>query len=654
MSAPVTQTMVVALQDRKVSVASSNILKMQNDQMRRFFELSADLFCIASFDGYFKVLNRAWEETLGFSREDLLEKPWHDFVPPDDLDSTIAEVERITTCGRHVSFENRFRCKNGSYKWLLWNAIAMPDQSLIYASARDITEGKQAEAARQHAQHELETSVQERAVESARNNAILLAEFTHCRRIEKSLGEAQEKYRSIFENAVEGIFQSTPEGVYISVNPALARIKGYDSPAELMRAIGDIGQQSYVDSNRRAELKSLMERNGVVNAFEYEVYRKDGKKIWLSMNARAVRNSDGAVAYYEGTVEDITERKQLEDQLRLAQKMEAVGRLAGGIAHDFNNLLGVMMGHGELLLERLEETSPLRKHAEQINGASASAASLVGQLLAFSRKQVLEPVVLDLNSVVKNVANMLERVIGENITLTSALDSELGRIKADRGQMEQIIINLVVNARDAMPSGGIIRIETANIRAEEGRSFPRSGESSDSLVGLTVTDTGIGMDQETQSHIFEPFFTTKVRGTGTGLGLATVYGVVKQAGGSIRVQSEPGHGATFKIVFPRVDEVEQRVGQETNSEPSYERSETILLVEDDTALRELVLAYLTKRGYTVLEAANGPQAHSVAKRFRGPIHLLLSDVVMPGVSGPRMADELTSLHPNMKELYMIP
>lgn len=415
--------------------------------------------------------------------------------------------------------------------------------------------------------------------------------------------------------------------------------------------MGDIGRQSYVDPSRRAEFKSLLERCGVVNAFEYEVYRKDGKRVWLSMNARAVRNSDGSVAYYEGTVEDISERKRLEDQLRLGHKMEAIGQLAGGIAHDFNNLLGVIMGHDELLLEKLEETNPLRVHVERIHRAGQSGAELVGQLLAFSRKQALQPVVLDLNSVVANVTNMLGSVIGENITITTALDPELGRVKADRGQIEQILVNLAVNARDAMPGGGVLRIETASIFAPD-QSCPEVSETAGPLVALTVTDTGVGMDRETQSHIFEPFFTTKVRGKGTGLGLATVYGVVKQSGGFISVCSEPGQGTTFKIFLPRVSGLDRMHREVKSSEPSADGSETILLVEDDSALREVVLTFLTNHGYTVLEAANGLQAQSVARRFRNPIHLLLSDVVMPGVNGPQMVEQLTSPHPEMKVLYM--
>ena len=326
------------------------------------------------------------------------------------------------------------------------------------------------------------------------------------------------------------------------------------------------------------------------------MFRKDGKRVWLSTNARAVRDSHGSVIYYEGTVEDITQRKRLEEQLRLVHKMEAVGQLAGGIAHDFNNLLGVILGHGELLLEKLDETSPLRNHAEQINRASTSGSALIAQLLAFSRQQVLQPVVLDLNTAVRNVTKMLGSVIGENIAITTSLDPELGPIKADAGQMEQVLVNLLVNARDAMPDGGMLRIETANVREQDSSSSCDS-EPAAPLASLTVSDTGTGMDSETRSHIFEPFFTTKVRGKGTGLGLATVYGVVKQSGGSICVCSEPDHGTTFTLFFPRASNANPAIQQVASVGNASQGSETILLVEDDTALREIVLTFLTNRGY---------------------------------------------------------
>ncbi len=627
--------------------------EVRADQMSRFFELSIDLFCIAGFDGYFKVLNRAWEDTLGYSRDELLGKAWLDFIHPDDREASLAESKKLAHGGRVISFENRYRCKDGSYKWFLWNSTAMPEQGVIYATARDITDRRNAEQALQQAHNELEARVQERTAELAKSNDILLAEVHHCREVEKSLWEAEEKYRSIFENAIEGIFQSTPDGTYINVNPALARMKGYESADELIAGVDDIGQQSYVDPNRRLEFKSLMEQHGMVTAFEYEIFRKDGKKVWLSMNARAVRSSSGQVLYYEGTVSEITARKQLEDQLRLAQKMEAVGQLAGGIAHDFNNLLGVIIGHAELLLENLGSDSPFRHRVEQINRASQSAAALVGQLLAFSRQQPVEPKLIDLNPVVADTTKMLGSVMGSKIALNNLLDPALWRIKADPNQIERVIVNLVMNARDAMPSGGQLTIETCNVSREDSRFLPYAQVSPGPYVMLAVTDTGIGMDAVTQSHIFEPFFTTKGRGKGLGLGLSTVYGSVKGSGGSITVRSEPGKGTTFRILLPAVSECEQENhALSAGSAQSVDGTETVLLVEDDSLLRELILGFLTRSGYTVLEAANAQQALSVARRFHHPIHLLLSDVVMPGLSGPKMAEELTSLHTGMKVLYM--
>jgi len=332
--------------------------------------------------------------------------------------------------------------------------------------------------------------------------------------------------------------------------------------------------------------------------------------------------------------------------------MEAVGRLSGGVAHDFNNLLMVIMGYADVLVDRLGENDVLRRKAEEIKKAGQRAASLTRQLLAFSRQQVLQPTVVNLNSVVTDVKKMLGRLIGEDIELVTVLSPDLGQIKADQGQIEQVIVNLAVNARDAMPRGGKLTAETANIEVDDAYAREQGNVSPGSFIMLTVTDTGVGMDAETQSHIFEPFFTTKERGKGTGLGLATVYGVVKQSGGFIWVYSEPGHGTRFKILLPRVEEPAHAVTQNASSEASYGGSETILLAEDEESLRQLLMNILSEYGYTVLEAANGPQALGIARQYQGQIHLLVTDVVMPGMSGPQLATELGPVRPNIKVLYM--
>jgi nitrogen-specific signal transduction histidine kinase/ActR/RegA family two-component response regulator len=351
-------------------------------------------------------------------------------------------------------------------------------------------------------------------------------------------------------------------------------------------------------------------------------------------------------------VVDITERKKLEQQLRQAQKVEAIGQLAGGIAHDFNNLVGIIIGYSEIFEERLGLDDPLRPKAEQIKKAGRRAASLTRQLLAFSRQQALEPRVLDLNAVIADTLKMLRRLIDENVELVAVPEPALGRVSADQGQIEQIIMNLTVNARDAMPRGGKLTISTGNAEMDDAFVRLHPGAIPGSYVVLSVSDTGCGMDLETQTHIFEPFFTTKGEGKGTGLGLATVYGVVKQSGGYISVKSEPGIGSTFRIYLPRIQEPVASAAPVDGGEKKAHGCETVLLVEDAHVLRELARELLEAGGYTVLEAANGADAISLAEKHPGPIHLLLSDVVMPGMNGPELAGKIIGARPDTKVLYM--
>jgi len=349
---------------------------------------------------------------------------------------------------------------------------------------------------------------------------------------------------------------------------------------------------------------------------------------------------------------DITERKTLEKQMRQTQKMEAVGQLTGGIAHDFNNLLGVIIGYSEILEERLPAGDPLHKECLQIKKAGQSAASLTRQLLAFSRQQVLESKILDLNSIVRNVEKMLRRLIGEHIDLRTNLDPALGCVKADQGQIEQVIINLAVNARDAMGQGGKLVIETANVVLDEDYARRHQPQQPGPYILLSVADTGAGMDAETQSHIFEPFFTTKEVGQGTGLGLSTVYGVVRQSGGHIWVYSEPGQGTTFKIYLPRAGQMAGLQQPLPAPADALRGTETVLLVEDEEALRGLARSLLEASGYTVLEAGLPEAAFEIAKQHSGPIHLMLSDMVMPGMNGRSLAAKLAAVRPEMKVVFM--
>lgn len=761
-------------------------------------------------------------------------------------------------------------------------------------------------------------------------------DITERREAQRAQQQAEEKLSQLFENAVEGIFRASVEGQLLSVNPALARMCGYSSPEEMILRIQDMSQDLYADPQARVEFKRRMMEHGSVESFEYQLRRKDGARIWVSENARAVRISNGEIVAYEGSMEDITERKrselerqvtfeiihavnvtdnlddllylvyqalrkvlyaencfvalyepasgmfhfpffidqfdeapppqqvgrsctayvyrtgramlipqqvfdalaeqgevelvgtpspswlgaplrtpaatigvlvvqhyenetayterdleflvsvggqialaierkraeekiresearlrvlveqlpavlwtvgkdlrftsalgaglarlglkpnqivgvslmdyfetndqtflpiaahrratkgeavtfhvewkggsytchveplrtaegelqgaicmalditdrkQLEEQLRQAQKMEAVGRLAGGIAHDFNNLLMVIQGYADLMTERLAEGDPLRRNAEQIQTASQRATSLTRQLLAFSRKQMLAPKVLNVQSVVVDMEKILRRLIGEDIQLETSSVPDLGLIKADRSQIEQVIMNLAVNARDAMPEGGRLTIETANVELDKAAAHPPAVLSPGKYVMLAVTDNGCGMDAETQAHIFEPFFTTKEKGKGTGLGLATVYGIVKQSGGYVWVYTEPGRGTSFKVYLPRIEDEQTARGRDGKSDAQElpRGSETVLLVEDEKGVRELAREYLELTGYTVIAAEDGHTALELAAMHVGPIQLLMTDVVMPGISGRELAGRVKTIRPEIKVLFM--
>jgi nitrogen-specific signal transduction histidine kinase/CheY-like chemotaxis protein len=356
---------------------------------------------------------------------------------------------------------------------------------------------------------------------------------------------------------------------------------------------------------------------------------------------------------------DITEQKlaeermeSLQEQLRQSQKMEAIGRLAGGIAHDFNNLLTIIKGYSQLSLIELKEDSVIKRNIAHIHTATDRAADLVRQLLAFSRRQILEMKVLDLNTILINLHNMLHRLIGEDIELVTLLAEDLGRVKTDLGWIEQAIMNLVVNARDAMPSGGKLTIETGNVELDEAYVGGRVGVNPGRYVMLSVSDTGVGMTPEVTERLFEPFFSTKDKDKGTGLGLSTVYGIVKQSGGDIWVYSEPGKGSTFKIYLPRVDEPLEEQREKPLDDMLLRGSETILLVEDEEEVRKLAVRVLERQGYKVLAARNGDEALLICEQQKGPIHLLLTDVVMPGMNGHEVAKRLESLHPETKVLYM--
>ncbi len=469
-------------------------------------------------------------------------------------------------------------------------------------------------------------------------------------RIRRRLSEREELFQLISENAADmiAVVDGSSRRVYNS--PSYGKILGYT--VQELQSTPPLEQVHPQDRPQVEEAAREAFAGGASRRIEYRMRHKDGTWRTLESTASAVRDATGKVQKLVIVNRDITDRKRLEEQFRQAQKMEAVGQLSGGVAHDFNNILGVIIGYSEILTERLPAGDPLRPNVDAILSAGHRAASLTRQLLAFSRQQVLDPKVLELNAVVLDMENLLHRLIGENIELTSNLHPNVGAIKADEGQIEQVIMNLAVNARDAMPRGGKLIIETSNTEMDSTfvRRYPYPVKPGPYVL-LTVSDTGCGMDAATRVRVFEPFFTTKAKGQGTGLGLSMVYGVVKQSEGYIDVYSEPGIGTTFKIYLPRVDEAIAEHKPQASLSTEIHGHGTVLLVEDEGSLRLLTKNLLEMCGYTVLEAKNGTEALDISQHHSGTINVLMTDVVMPGISGRVLADQLVQLRPDIKVIF---
>jgi two-component system cell cycle sensor histidine kinase/response regulator CckA len=461
--------------------------------------------------------------------------------------------------------------------------------------------------------------------------------------------KADEKFYKAFNLSPEPTLIATlSEGRYVDVNESFLRVTGYRREEVIGRT--SVETKLWGNPESRGRIAGILKEQGSVRDLEIDFLTKSGERRIGLLSADLMKISGEECSL--GILEDVTDRKLLEQQFHQAQKMEAIGRLSGGIAHDFNNLLGVIIGYSEVLEDRLKRNTVLRENAKEIGKAAQRAASLTRQLLAFSRQQMLEPKVVNLNAVVSDTRTMLQRLIGEDIELKGVLAPDLGHVKADKGQIEQIIMNLVVNARDAMPHGGKLILETSNVEVDEAFAREHPPVVPGRFVLLTVMDTGIGMDKETQARIFEPFFTTKEKDKGTGLGLAVVYGVVKQSDGYIWVDSELGAGTAFKIYLPRVDEPLEEASPITDAGKSSQGVETILLVEDEESLRHLTRTMLVAKNYDVLEANTGAQALEIARQFKGTIHLLLTDVVLPGMRGPELASKMALAHPEMKVLFV--
>jgi len=471
------------------------------------------------------------------------------------------------------------------------------------------------------------------------------------RKAELALRQSVEQYRLLFEANPIPMWVFDAENLAIlAVNEAAVRHYGYSTDEFLKMTLSDLRRPEEVP-HFLAKLAGVGKQAVTMGSLGVLKHRKKSGEVIEVEVAGSPTMFHGRPAGFV-LINDVTERNSLQAQFLQAQKMESLGRLAGGVAHDLNNLLGVVLGYGELAQDHLDPASPLRKNIEGMQKAADRAVSVVRQLLAFSRKQIQQPRMLSLNAIVEDMEELLRRLIGEDIQLSIATDSHLGTVRADAGQIEQIVMNLAVNARDAMPRGGQLTIRTANVELGEADLRHESDSQTGAHVMLEVSDTGCGMDAATQARIFEPFFTTKDPGKGTGLGLATVYGIVKQSGGSTSVQSEPEHGATFRICLPRVEAAPQPLRAVKLFGETPRGSETVLLVEDAEPFREVTRQFLQQGGYRVLTAENGLAALAVSEKHAGPLHLLLTDVVMPGLSGPQLARELRIARPDLPVLYM--
>ena len=581
-------------------------LESAEQRYRLLYERSLAGVLRTTMDGRILDCNLACARIFGYATcEEFIASPIADrYLHPEDRNTFIAILQRVKNL---TSYEQCLRRKDGSKVWLLGSA--------------NLVEG--------------------------RGGAPIVNEETFVDITERK--NAEDTFRKAFNANPEPIsIAAFPEGRFIDVNDSFLIVSGYSREEVIGRTSTELNFWGRPED--RVTFVEMLKTQGSVRDLEITFRTKSGeiREAMDSAELIDVAGQQCAIAIFR----DITERKTLEKQMRQTQKMEAVGQLTGGIAHDFNNLLGVIIGYSEILEQRLPPDDPLRKECLQIKKAGQSAASLTRQLLAFSRQQVLDPRVLDLNSIILSVQKMLRRLIGEDIELKTNLDSALGCVKADQSQIEQVILNLAVNARDAMPQGGKLLIETAKVNLDEDYARRHPPQLPGPYVLLAVTDTGIGMDAETQARIFEPFFTTKEIGKGTGLGLSTVYGVVRQSGGHIWVYSELGLGTTFKIYLPCAEQPARVQQPSAAPAESIRGSETILLVEDEEALRELTRNLLEGSGYTVLEAELPEAAIEIALRYGGKIHVLLTDMVMPGMNGKDLAAKLNPLRPEMKVVYM--
>jgi PAS domain S-box-containing protein len=582
------------------------------DRYRTLFENASDAVAVLSASGIVLEVNRRWGELFGVAPEEMIGRDVSHFIVPDRVhakgdscggvlreragSAEVVPVHRVDGSTLHVSFSN--------------TSVQMDGCSLMLSIGRDVT------------------------------REVLATE---------ALARAEAKYRSLIERLPDVVWTTRDDGHVTMVTPNVTRVLGYSADELLAEDLGTRLDRVHPDDCQHVHEAFARSLRGESPTFEYRRKHKDGHWVWLR-NRTIGRYEVEGITYCDGVLTDITEHKRLQDSLQQAQKMEAVARLTGGIAHDFNNLLAAILAHCHFLMQGLSEHDPRRADAQEIQGAAERAAALTRQLLAFSRKQRLAPTVVDLNVTVTGLEKMLRRLIGEDIEFKVELAAALGAVRVDVGQVEQVIMNLVVNARDAMPEGGRLTIQTQDVNLC-GPPAVRGTLPVGEYVAISVHDTGSGMDGETRKHLFEPFFTTKEVGKGTGLGLSTCYGIVQQSGGHIDVTSERHRGSTFTVYLPRTDATPP-VTTTTPHVEGTDGDETILLVEDDPHVRNALERILVRRGYRVLVAGDGAAALELAAQHEGALDLVLSDVVMPGTSGPELLARLEARHGDVRTLLM--
>ena len=588
-------------------------LRASESRYRLLFETNLAGILRTTLDGHVIECNKAFARMLGYdSSEEVARLRAQGFYcQPADGEAILARLREQKAVAEQ---EICFRRKDGGPAWILanMNLVDAEDQAggaTIMASSFDITDRK---------------------------------------RSREDLKQSQQRFAAFMRHLPGVAFMKNREGNYVYYNEAAQGLFQLDPKDFLGKTDNEVWPVEYAERFVSNDLQ-VMRTKALVATVDPMPHRH-AVHHWLIYRF-PILDEHEEVQFIGGVGIDITERRQLEDQLRQSQKMEAIGRLAGGVAHDFNNLLTVISGYGHMIMRDLQQDDPLHSCVEEVLKAASRATSLTNQLLAFSRRQVIQPKILDLNGLVANMDRMLRRVIGEHIELETVLSPGIGSVKADAGQLEQVIMNLAVNARDAMSEGGKLSIRTSNVdvrRSSRMHADVRPG----SYVRLTVADTGRGMDAEIMVHLFEPFYTSKETGKGTGLGLSTVYGIVKQSGGEIVVESEPGRGATFNIYLPRIADVTQRAPFTEGERPVRAGTETILLVEDELGVRQLVREMLQRLGYKIHEASGGADAVKIFAQHQDTIDLLLTDVIMPQMSGRELAERLKALRPSLKVLYI--